>query len=464
VRSHLFKDPNKRTTAEEAMKHPFVTPAINLIPAMNTLKSDYLTLGMVYSLEIGNHIFIEASKILKDDVKKPHALYDFQKANPIRPDWGTLVKQLPDQQMRDPAVLEDMRIICNDGMCCTKDDHLVMNGDEMHAIMVSLKNGLTSENVVGKVGRMFREDQFKELNLTDSTSIKAPFDLFVEYFKSCRFMVQQYRNIAQTLETIESFRSKVLNPNAQWEKSRTLLQEVRKKCPSFPNIGFCKPASTPYQQLASFDQWQAETDVLENNITKIKERAQIKFNSKKFDYREEINEILAMWEKYKGFQQICKKKLDSACETINMVLQTFQADVKVILNLERLIQILRKAVEASDASVVYPDLLPIVKCEYLLLDDSDMVMLTQAAGEKDELAGGEKNSMDAYLEDLRKRLNTLCTSCVLLARERDRLNEETQFITDQSIRAGESYNKLISELRAQLEAHKIFDPTAELVK
>lgn len=458
VKTHLFKNPKDRTSAKEAIYHPFVMPAVHPISMMDVVKSEEFTKCLMYDAELGELAFHRASLKLKEKLWEPHALSTLQEKDPVILVWSDVANAI---NIRDPAVLEDMVAFCEGGTCCRKDDRIEMKvGEDSFAVFVSLKNGVRAEKAMPKYDRLFNMDKFKALEsaqMNDVKKLEAYFNVLSEFNSSCNYLSVQYRYISQNLKDLELIRSRTLNPNALHEKSRSLLQEVRKNCPSFPNIGFSKPASKPYQQLNSVFDGASEVSVIVNEMQDIHNAAKQKMAASNLTFGEELDRVKALFEKHKGLEETCKKQLEGACDVINVVMQAFQADVEVMLNLVRLIQVLEKAKNASDPTVVFPELLPLVKCDYLLVSDSDMAKIS---GEEKKAPVTVKKSKDGvYVDDIKKQLEALRANCEALKKERDRLLEENKTIVSSAKKKADDYNKKIVKLRSQLKEHGIPDPT-----
>jgi len=264
---------------------------------------------------------------------------------------------------------------------------------------------------------------------------------------------------------MESFRSTVLNSTALWERSRGLLEEVRKKFVEFPNVGFCKPCSDSYQQLVPFDQGQAEVDVICNAVVSVHKRASDKVEAKYFDFKQEISDLLNIWEKYNGLQELCKKHFLTACEAINSTMPMFEADIEVMMQLERYIRLLEKAKESSNPSEVYEELLPLVRSDFLVVSERDLVMLEKAIGMDRSTTTSEEaeDEMSAYIVYLKKKLSSLKENRRILAKEYDWLVEQNKSMGDEARRSIDSFESMIADMRLQLERNGIHDPTIGMI-
>jgi len=424
------------------------------------VKSDELRQALMYDIELGDLYFARAMEKLGNAIQEPHALSKLQESDPIVVKWRDIAAAV---NVTDPAVQDDMVVFCDGGVCYKKDDAVVHDKDnDIMTLMVSLKNGVQSEKVVPKEDAVIREEQMKELeakSLSDNDKVSEMFSLFNQYASVCRHLQNQYLGIRSNLIDMENIRSKVLNPTALWEEARTLLQVVRKKCTTFPNVAFCKPASNPYQQLPSIDQLQAETSLISNQVVQLHATITAKIKMNNMVFGDDLKAISASWEAHKGLQHTLRAQLVGACEKMNMVMQSFKADVEVMLNLKRFIQILEKAKQVDDATSLFPELLPLMKCEYLLVDKSEMAMISQAAGidsiESVVPLAGKQNSRAEYVASLKMQLENLRKSNEEYSREYDRLVEENKRTAEGIEKNVQFYRAQIAAMRSKLEAQNI---------
>jgi len=455
---HLFRNADDRMCAEEAKKHPFVMPSVHIMRMEKTFNGEEI----FNDVELGEIYFRNAQVKLGEKINEPHALSMF-KPEPIV--WGDVASVVG---ITTNESLDDMLIFTNGGVCCKRSTPVEWNNDneDLLALIVSSKNGIVMNEMKTPDCMSLPAEDIALMSSKETdcnvTNLNKRLMVISNYIKSCRSTISLYEKMVQYCQFVGLFRKNVLNSDNLAKKLRDLQQDVCRKFDGFPKVGFCAPVSDCSLQFAGGNDGHVVLDSIRSECGKIHQSAQAKLAGKVSDLTEEFNQLSALWEQHKGYLDSCKKQLATATESWKAVIVPLRTDVEVMIRLSRYVDVLSRALEATDGTAVYRDLYPLVQCDYLRMSEGEMKLLERAVGREESAAGGgAKSDMEEYLDTLNEQLRLLRESYARLKHESDILRQQNDQIAATARKAFSAYSTMIEDLRAQLKEHGIPDPTIE---
>jgi len=375
VRHHLFKNPDDRICDEEIKNHPFVMPTVQVMRLDKPVNSDDFLKPMVYDVELGDIYFSKAKTELGDKINEPHALKDF-KPDPIV--WGDVARVL------GITDLDDMLVFTDGGICCKKDAPVEMKGVEnIHALILSLKNGIKVEKMKVIEGRSLSDEDLQVMNTNVQKAtvetLNQRLSVFGNFVKCCRENNRQSLVPVANSRFVCKIRSDVLKTDYLAKKLCDLQEDLCKKFDRFPKVKFCPPAvesGSPLNLSDNNDGLEA-IDSIREDLMNLRNSAQGKVSSKAEDLTEELEQSTQLWQKHKGCLDETKEKLATVCESMNTVMACLQNDVEVMTHLVRYVDVLTNALTSTDVTAIYREMLPLVNCDCFTISEDDMKLLNE---------------------------------------------------------------------------------------
>jgi len=484
LRHHLFKNPDDRICDEEAGKHPFVMPTVRILLMTKPVNSDVFLKPMIYEVELGEIYFRNAKEKLGAAINEPHPFSKYE-AEPIR--WGDVARVVG---ITNPADLDDMLVFTNGGVCCNKDTPVEMKGiEDIVALIVSSKNGIQIGDMKMIEGVNLPDADMNVMNSTEKPGtvdcLNQHLISFSNFIKCCRENIRVFQTITTNCDFIGQFRLNVLKTDYLAKKLRDLQEEVCQKFDRFPKVGFCPP-NVDSVDLPNSDNGTSTIDAIRVGLGNVRVSAQSKIScSSAVDLTDEMKQIALLWEQYKGFVAETKKQLVTVCGPMKSVMVSIQKDVEVMTRLTQYINVLQKALKSTDVSVIYGELLPLVKCDYFRVSDDDMKLLENPKGLKQEpppepiapavvpsaaaaataapvpSAAKIEGNLDDYVTFLTEQYDMLELNCAKLRSQYDLFEQQRSTLDASTSKTIGNLDTVIQNLRAQLEAHGIPDPLKE---
>jgi len=378
VRRHLFKDPDSRMCDEEARRHPFLMPTVHVLHMKKPVDTADFFRPMFLDVDLGDLYFAQAKQKLGDSINDPGVFLSF-KRDPIL--WNDVARAVG---ITDRDSLNDILVYTNGGVYYKNNDLVdVRSTEDIPAFIVSSRKGVEIGEMKMVEGMDFSEANRKLMDSKEQPGtvefLNPRFVAFSSYIKCCRTNCNLYQVIMMNCHFIKHFQQSVLKTDYLVKKLRALQDDLSKKFVRFPKVEFRPLEFSSSFQLSDPHEGHSVIETIRKELAVVHHSAQEKVSGSVEDLSDEMKQLIQIWEQHKEFFEETKKRLSCSYEAMVRVTNSLQKDVEVILRLTHYIEVLEKALKGRDVGSIYPELLPLVKCEYLKMSSEDMEMLERAS-------------------------------------------------------------------------------------
>jgi len=348
VRNHLFKNPNERISAEEAMHHPFVMPTIHMFNTINPIKHDDYLKPMLLDVELGDISYeISKSKMSDEELKEPHAL----KCEEVK--WRHVANAFG---ITDESIINDILIITNGGNYFKPDDIIsIEEGCDIIAMIVSKFNGIViKEGSVSDCVDGYDESEWNATCTMDQTDIKclnARLQFFNKFVRICRKYLDEHKVLVDNIKYIETVMRQLMNFDILKNRLFEIQQEVMTKFPGLPMIPSITLPSTSTAivlHLPDIKPEFTEFCELRSKLKSIKDEASEAYRSGETNMTVYNECMIKVWEEHKD---LLKRFASVICDTykeLNKMMRCLQTNTELFICILGYIQQLEETAKLDE--------------------------------------------------------------------------------------------------------------------
>jgi len=461
VKNHLIRLPENRFRSDEALNHPFVMQTVRVMNCAAPLKGSHLvSKPLTVDVDLGDYMFKKMQASLGTKLNEPHAIKN-SSFSPLL--WSDVVRSIG---IEDESALKDMIVVCNGGVPYVVTDPLPEFTTEKRtmpqALLISSQTGVSVAGAIKPLAiPSVSAAEIQGAEGGDKSSIECfnkYLSLCSKYLKCCGMISNEHCRLYDNYNEIMSFLENVVCFDNMSKQISVLQTEVLKKFGSFPRVAFFNPNIETPSRVISSPPDPSAIQGIRMELKRARNNAQKKVDRQDMNLTSEVSFIAAVWEKHKTMDSRYTADVTQACSSLSSLMGPFCSSTEILARLYRYIQLLKKAKNTDDVRSLFPELLPIVDCEYLSVPDDQMRLLR---GGSSPSAADVSDDRAAYVKTLEEQLDLMRKKVESLGAERRRLEEDREAIARKAQETIDCLKDIIERLRDELRTHGIPDPTVD---
>jgi len=341
IQSLLTKNFEDRLFANQALRHPFLMPVINVVQFVQPDDLLKVCVARIQAVENGKKAF-ECARSRDNCIMThyPPNTLDWSLT------WGDFARAIKLEKTDVVVLAKGCRVFENRDRIDYTNEHI------NNVVIFPRRKSVT--NIDRSILVKSIKDGMAELKKGRSNAIET-LNLYLKYLNTIHLFCHATQRVSAFVTPLISFES-------TWKHARLLQNEVLKCCSDFPTVVFFKPPPRNWRSTMTENDMK-EVVALQRVVEECNQSAKEKTNaSYQADLSEEMDKLRKMAAKWMGND--LHPCIEHAIETFNNYLDTVRADVDVLNRMLDFIALLNSIHDNSGK--VYPKLVELVNaCPYL---------------------------------------------------------------------------------------------------